>query len=132
MIIVDEAIRSISNYQGKEWLTTTASHGVANGKVFYEITVEQSGAPGGLCRVGWGSADCFQHLGYDRESFGYGGTAKKSNGATFVSYGEKFGSFDVIGCSVNLDCGHVSFFKNGKSLGVAFRICRTTEPLFPK
>ena len=114
----------ISNYQGKhDWVTTTASHGILAGKVFYEVTVAAS-KRGGVCRVGWGSADCGHHLGYDINSFGYGGTAKKSNDAIFETYGEKFGGGDVIGCALNIEADDglckISFCKNGKTLGVAF------------
>jgi hypothetical protein len=90
---------------------------------------------GGVCRVGWGSADCGHHLGYDINSFGYGGTAKKSNDAIFETYGEKFGGGDVIGCALNIEADDglckISFCKNGKTLGVAFQLHRF-EPLFPK
>ena len=57
-----------------------------------------------------------------RFGYGFGGTGMKSNNKQFDAYGEAFGKSDVIGCILNLDKGQISFEKNGKDLGVAFRI----------
>ncbi|NXL68305.1 HNRL1 protein, partial [Chordeiles acutipennis] len=58
-------------------------------------------------------------------SYGYGGTGKKSTNCKFENYGETFAENDVIACLVDFECGEeveMSFMKNGKWLGVAYRV----------
>ncbi|XP_014749611.1 PREDICTED: heterogeneous nuclear ribonucleoprotein U-like protein 1, partial [Sturnus vulgaris] len=70
-------------------------------------------------------------------SFGYGGTGRKSTDAKFQSYGESFGESDVIGCLADFEAGpevELSFLKNGRWLGVAFRVPKAAlggRALFP-
>ncbi|KAF7494753.1 ATP-dependent RNA helicase Ddx1 [Sarcoptes scabiei] len=50
----------------------------------------------GLARIGWALENASRELGTDKFSWGYGGTAKKSNSRNFDDYGEKFGEkFDT-------------------------------------
>jgi len=42
-------------------------------------------------------------------------------------YGEAWASGDVIGSCIDLDRGEISFYRNGVSLGVAFRNVRTMQ-----
>lgn len=76
----------------------------------------------GLCRVGWSTEKANLDVGTDRFSFGFGGTGKKSNNKQFDDYGEAFGISDVIGCLLDLQKGEISFTKNGKNLGLAFKL----------
>jgi ATP-dependent RNA helicase DDX1 len=89
----------------------------------------------GLARVGWSFANASLDLGTDAFGFGYGATAKKSNNRRFDDYGLQFGDRnDVIGCALNLDQGQISFYKNGKDLGVAFTLAKSLvdcETFFP-
>lgn len=78
-----------------------------------------------MARVGWALGNGSLDLGTDQFSWGYGGTAKKSNCKNFLDYGAKFGDkFDVIGNILDLDAGTMSFSKNGTDLGVAFHLPR--------
>lgn len=43
-------------------------------------------------------------------------------------YGEAWAQGDVIGSCVDLDKGEISFFRNGLSMGVAFKNVRTMQP----
>ncbi len=43
-------------------------------------------------------------------------------------YGEAWSSGDVIGSVIDLDKGEIAFYRNGVSLGVAFRNVRTKQP----
>ena len=88
----------------------------AASKFYYEVVVEDEG----LCRVGWTTHGGSLELGTDKESFGYGGTGKKSHGKKFEDYGETFGMGDVVGCWVDVGRGEVGFAKNGVDLGVAY------------
>jgi len=88
-----------------------------------------------LLRVGWGALRTKRALGNDAHSFGYGGSAKKSNSAKYEDYGEKYegqiGS--VLSCLIDRQEQTISFSINGRSLGIAFNIptdCAEV-PLFP-
>lgn len=88
-------------------------------RFYYEVHFT---APG-LARVGWALENASLELGFDQFSWGYGGTAKKSNAKNFDDYGEKFGEqYDVVGNIIDLDEGTISWTKNGKELGIAFRL----------
>lgn len=98
-----------------------------SGTVYYEVVVEDEG----LCRVGWTTKTGSLELGTDHESFGYGGTGKKSHGRKFEDYGERFGMGDVIGCWVDVARREVGFAKNGVDLGVAFAVGKKVKMLCP-
>lgn len=103
----------------KEWHGSRATTGVkGSGKYYYEATVTDEG----LCRVGWSTTQANLDLGTDRFGYGFGGTGKKSNNRQFDDYGEAFGMQDVIGCCLDLDRLEISYTKNGKPLGLAFKI----------
>lgn len=103
----------------KEWHGSRCTTGVkSKGKYFFEAIVTDEG----LCRVGWSSDKAALDLGTDRFGFGFGGTGKKSNNRQFDDYGEAFGMHDVIGCFLDFAKMEISFSKNGKNLGVAFKI----------
>ena len=57
-------------------------------------------------------------------SYGYGGTGKVSVNNKFFDYGEPYSTDDTICCCIDLDANPrvVLFTKNGKYLGVAFRL----------
>lgn len=102
---------------------------LGNGRFYYETTVTDEG----LCRVGWSTEKASLDIGTDAFSFGFGGTGKKSNNRQFDDYGEAFGIQDVIGSMLDLESGEISFTKNGKNLGVAFRLSQQMkrETFFP-
>lgn len=103
----------------KEWHGCRATTGVCGkGKFYFEAIVTDEG----LCRVGWSTQQANLDLGTCRNGYGFGGTGKKSNNRQFDDYGEAFGKNDVIGCYIDLQQMEVSFAKNGKHLGLAFRI----------
>ncbi|OLY79199.1 E3 ubiquitin-protein ligase [Smittium mucronatum] len=74
-----------------------------------------SGNPDFYPVVGKGVGDDFDSVSYDgyRQRRWYGTSAKNS-------YGEKWETGDIISSSINLDEGTVEFYRNGKSLGIAF------------
>ncbi len=41
-----------------------------------------------------------------------------------TTYGENFGSKDIVKCEVDSDKGTIEFFKNGESQGIAFENVR--------
>ena len=78
------------------------------------------GNPKGICRVGWSTLDSSLNLGTSKGGYGFGATGKKATSNQFADYGVAFGIGDIIGCTLDLDAGVVSFSKNGEDLGVAF------------
>lgn len=109
-----------------QWQGCRANKGVKlsrqskrNNRIYYEVYFSDQG----LARVGWSLSSGRLELGLDRDGWGYGGTAKKSNNKQFADYGQTFGEkFDIVGCILNLDTGEMSFTKNGRNMGVAFKL----------
>lgn len=118
LAVTPNGLRCQSREQ-KEWHGGRATTGVkGTGRYYFEATVTDEG----LCRVGWSTDKASLDVGTDRFSYGFGGTGKKSNNKQFDDYGEAFGMNDVIGCMLDIGRGEISYSKNGKNLGVAFRI----------
>ncbi|KAM4696382.1 heterogeneous nuclear ribonucleoprotein U-like protein 1 [Rhinophrynus dorsalis] len=128
------------------WSGARATHGVNRGRVFFEMKINEEIAVGHLpasepdphvVRVGWSLDSCSTQLGEEPFSYGYGGTGKKSTNSKFENYGETFAENDVLACYIDFESRadiEISFAKNGRPLGVAFRIRRQTvgsQAFFP-
>ncbi|CBZ49763.1 putative ATP-dependent RNA helicase DDX family protein [Neospora caninum Liverpool] len=101
------------------WRGVRGTAPVLSGKYMYEVEILSPG----LMRVGWGTRLGKFEIGKDENSFGYGGTGKKSWNGRFEDYGVQFGAGDVVGCLLdrsNPERGTVSFAVNGRLLGEAF------------
>ncbi|CDJ56856.1 SPRY domain-containing protein, putative [Eimeria maxima] len=92
---------------------------LANGlpKIVYDLPTASSGSP----------------TGDSAESWGFGGTGKKSTNRRYLDYGCSFGEGDVIGVAIDLDALTISFQKNTQYLGTAFELPPTVREtgLFP-
>ncbi|XP_063168300.1 heterogeneous nuclear ribonucleoprotein U-like protein 1 [Candoia aspera] len=128
------------------WSGARATYGVRRGRVCYEMKVNEeisvkhlppSEPDPHVVRIGWSLDSCSTQLGEELFSYGYGGTGKKSTNCKFENYGESFTENDVITCLVDFECGddvEMSFMKNGKWLGVAYRLRKEIlggQALFP-
>ena len=114
----------------KFWQGCRCTWGVLQeGRYYYESMVTDEG----LCRIGWSTQDGRLELGKDDLGYGFGGTGKKSYNSQFDEYGEKFGKNDTLGCYLDLLSKEISYSKNGKDLGIAFRIDKDLIgcPFFP-
>ncbi|VUZ40001.1 unnamed protein product [Hymenolepis diminuta] len=112
------------------WHGARATKGVRNGgKYYYEARITDDG----LCRLGWSTALASHDIGTDNDSYGFGGTGKKSHRRQFDDYGESFTLNDVIGCYLDLDNRTISWSKNGKRFPKAFDIPQNqvSAGLFP-
>ena len=125
--------------------------GAQSGIYYFEVTqrdaVESTptsphGSPAsvissGILRVGFASSTASLALGTDDDSFGYGATGVKCSGtlrydatprpgqpsgSAFAPYGCPFDRGDVIGATLNLAHGTISFSVNGIDQGVAFEL----------
>ncbi|KAM9795679.1 heterogeneous nuclear ribonucleoprotein U-like protein 2 [Neosynchiropus ocellatus] len=115
------------------WSGCRLSHGVAQGRVGFEVRVErklliaQVGVPmrSESCdvRVGWSVADSGLLLGEEEFSFAYDATGGKVSGGKFEEFGEQYSEGDIIGCYVSFsDVIQFSFHKNGRFMGNAFSV----------
>eukprot|EP00794_Sanderia_malayensis_P018921 gene18921-20825_t len=117
---IDETGTLCQSREHMKWQGCRANIGVTKGKWYYEATVTDEG----LCRVGFSTEKATYDVGTDKESFGFGGTGKKSTSRQFDSYGEPFGINDTIGCYIDLENNTIMYSKNGMELGKAFDIPR--------
>jgi len=125
------------------WKGARGTHGVIGGCYYYEVKVIKNlnvdmpdTAPKNqnICRVGCSLPLSPLFLGDTAESWGWGGTGKKSHNAEFDDFGASFGPGDVIGCIMDVDNLTVSFTKNGRFQGIAFNgisQAARTQGLFP-
>lgn len=135
--------------------TGTTEEGSVKGYSFECTVLDKTG----LVRLGWSSDTSSLQLGTDAGGYGYGGTGMKSHSNKYEAFPSKgkvhFSQGDVVGChlkvfsttaegedepskSDNTKAGgqqkndiaaSITFSKNGKMLGEAFKIIRTTHPL---
>uniref|UniRef100_A0A803TFI5 B30.2/SPRY domain-containing protein n=1 Tax=Anolis carolinensis TaxID=28377 RepID=A0A803TFI5_ANOCA len=128
------------------WSGARATYGVRRGRICYEMKINEEISVKHLpptepdphvVRIGWSLDSCSTQLGEELFSYGYGGTGKKSTNCKFENYGECFSENDIITCLVDFECGddiEMSFMKNGKWLGVAYRLRKDilgSQALFP-
>ncbi|XP_062916073.1 heterogeneous nuclear ribonucleoprotein U-like protein 1 [Mobula hypostoma] len=128
------------------WSGARATYGVNKGRVCFEVKINEeipvkhlppTEPDPHVVRVGWSLDSCSMQLGEEEFSYGYGGTGKKSTSCKFQDFGERFSENDVLGCLINFEVGEdveMSFTKNGRWLGVAFRVKKSAlagRPLFP-
>jgi ATP-dependent RNA helicase DDX1 len=104
------------------WGGARATKSVKDGAYFFEATMGP-----GIGRVGFSTAGASLELGMDAAGFGYGGTAKKSNGKRFDDYGVTYKEGDVIGCYADMQRKEISFSVNGTAHGVAFKLPQTFQ-----
>lgn len=101
---------------------------VWKGKWMYEVTLETSGVQ----QVGWVTLSCpftsHSGVGDDDDSYAYDGKRVTKWNGTAQSYGQPWVVGDVIGCCIDFDLDEIIFYRNGSSLGVAFRGIRKMVP----
>jgi ATP-dependent RNA helicase DDX1 len=115
------AVRDGTLCQSREavaWSGGRATWGARRGRVYFEALPRDEG----LVRVGWATAAAGLELGTDAQSWGYGGTGKKSHARSFADYGKAFGAGDAVGCCLDLDKGEVAFTRNGEAMGAAYEL----------
>ncbi|KAL8426667.1 hypothetical protein Efla_005924 [Eimeria flavescens] len=115
------------------WKGVRATYGVkGKGKYFFEVQVgprpaavimpDTPPSTQHVCRIGISQPLTSLHLGESNESWGFGGTGKKSTNRKFLDYGQPFSDGDVIGVIVDLDALTLAYTKNGQFLGIAYEL----------
>nr|CDS26365.1 e1b 55 kda associated protein [Hymenolepis microstoma] len=129
------------------WAGARANYGVKSGKTFFEVKVvkelfvdssdESMDDATHVLRVGWSMDKSGLTLGEEQNSFGYGGTGKKSTDGKFEDYGSSFKEGDVIGAFLEFTDSEViiTFSVNGANQGECFRFDKSSlgenSALFP-
>lgn len=94
---------------------------VRKGKWMYEVILETSG----IQQLGWATVSCpftdHKGVGDADDSYAFDGRRVSKWNKKAEPYGQLWVAGDVIGCCIDLDHNEISFFRNGVSLGVAFR-----------
>ncbi|KAJ8674034.1 hypothetical protein QAD02_005296 [Eretmocerus hayati] len=100
--------------------TIRANAGVYHGKWMYEVQLGSKG----VIQIGWGTAQCKYNqesgVGDVINSYAYDGNRVRKWNISTYKYGEAWQSGDIIGSTIDLEEGAISFSRNGKDLGVAF------------
>ncbi|XP_015186457.1 PREDICTED: E3 ubiquitin-protein ligase RNF123-like isoform X2 [Polistes dominula] len=100
--------------------TIRANTGVYKNKWMYEVQIGSKG----IMQIGWGTINCKYSLtvgvGDTPNSYSYDGNRIKKWNVNPIRYGEKWVPGDIIGCTLDMNEGIMSFYRNGRNLGVAF------------
>lgn len=103
---------------------------VWKGKWMYEVMLETSG----IQQLGWATLSCpftdHKGVGDADDSYAYDGRRVSKWNKDAETYGQSWVVGDVIGCCIDLDRDEILFYRNGNSLGVAFRGIRKMGPGF--
>lgn len=101
--------------------TVKTNCGVYLGKWQYEVLLLSAG----VMQIGWVTCNSKfspgQGVGDTPDSYGFDGSRVRKWNVTAEDYGEKWEEGDVIGCCIDLDEGCIEFFRNGRSMGLAYR-----------
>ncbi|XP_011869563.1 PREDICTED: heterogeneous nuclear ribonucleoprotein U-like isoform X2 [Vollenhovia emeryi] len=126
------------------WAGARASHGVLNGKVYYEVRITQhypaiakDEKHSYMLRIGWSVPSTSMQLGEEKLSYAYTSAGQQGTDRKFTDYGSPFGQDDVVGCYLDMtpeNTVELFYTVNGKSVGSAFSISKEElgdRPLFP-
>ncbi|EGD82586.1 hypothetical protein PTSG_03239 [Salpingoeca rosetta] len=94
---------------------------VCAGKWMFEVVIVTTPE---TIQLGWCSPACrftaSDGVGDSRDSYAYDGMRRRKWNVGSRKYGEHWVQGDVIGCCIDLDQGTISYYRNGRDLGVAF------------
>eukprot|EP01084_Bolivina_argentea_P028110 52273_1 len=114
---------------------------LTSGKWYYEALLHTAGC----MQIGFASSgfECNAQqqsgatgIGDDEHSWAYDGYRQKRWNAIVnlldsQSYGAKWKSGDVVGCSIDIGWGTITFYLNGKNLGTAFKSIQFNGNVYP-
>ena len=125
-VILDErrlSIKSLSNF-----CSARTNCCVIAGAWQYEVVLGTAG----IQQIGWATPTCpvtnEEGVGDFPNSYAYDGKRVRKWNMSCHPYGQPWMAGDVIGCCLDVDGGEISFYRNGRPLGVAFRGVRRHTP----
>lgn len=105
--------------------TVRANCCVYRGKWMYEVMLWSKG----VMQLGWCTINCkftFEEgVGDTKDSYSYDGSRLRKWNIRTQKYGEAWLAGDVITCALDCDNGTMTFYRNGKSMGEAFKNVKT-------
>ncbi|KAA0189534.1 Heterogeneous nuclear ribonucleoprotein U protein 1 [Fasciolopsis buskii] len=129
------------------WAGVRSNYGLLRGRAFFEVRLVRNlsvdnldvavGGATHVMRVGWSTENSEFALGEEPQSYGFGGTGKKSCNNKFSDYGCTFGEGDVVGAFLEYTDSEavLRFSVNGVDQGECFRVEKSTfgsrPALFP-
>jgi len=134
--ITNKLTCSVSSYN---WGTARCGVKAFKGRWYYEVKIVSSGS----ARLGWATQNyapesSYDGAGSDSDSYGWDGSKKtihfddkKSGKSGGTPYGDYWNTNDYIGCLLDFDNLCMSYTKNGKSMGVAFKNIKIINPFLP-
>lgn len=94
----------------------------------YEVVLCTSG----IQQIGWATLSCRfnneEGVGDAKDSYAFDGNRVRKWSVKDSAYGESWAPGDVIGCCADFTKGEISFYRNGKNLGVAFSEVSVLKP----
>jgi len=123
--------------QGNNFENVRADVKVRAGKWYYEVKLLTYGK----MHIGWCTDKCEVQtnsyetgIGNDNESYAYDGSCQKAwhgSASNNERYGEYWNNGDVVGSLIDLESKTISYYRNGKDLGVAFNNVTIGDGLYP-
>ncbi|XP_011689250.1 PREDICTED: heterogeneous nuclear ribonucleoprotein U isoform X2 [Wasmannia auropunctata] len=126
------------------WAGARASHGVLNGKVYFEARITQhcptttkDEKHSHMLRIGWSVSSSSMQLGEEKLSYAYTSAGQQGTDKKFTDYGSPFGKDDIVGCYLDMtpeNTVELFYTINGKNIGSAFSVSKEElgdRPLFP-
>ncbi|XP_037951834.1 E3 ubiquitin-protein ligase RNF123 isoform X2 [Teleopsis dalmanni] len=105
--------------------TVKANVCVFGGRWMYEILLHTKG----VMQVGWASPTCTfcdnQGVGDSLLSYGYDGCKQQIWHISEKKYGERWEVGDIVGITIDFQRQEIEYYRNGKSMGVAFKRIET-------
>ena len=113
---------SASFSSSESWSSVLGNQGFMQGKNYWEIRIDRSPTAYLFVGVALRHANLSTFLGGDQYGWGYiGDRALYHKRSKLKLYGDRFGQGDVIGVTLDMDEGTLSFTRNGLDLGVAIQ-----------
>ena len=101
---------------------------VYTGKWQYEATIHTAG----IQQIGWATLHCQftpeEGVGDATDSYAYDGKRIRKWHVKCLPYGQAWAAGDVIGSTLDLDRGELTFYRNGMSMGLAYNTVRSMQP----
>ena len=118
-LVLSNSNMTVTNGVNKKWNAVRASTCFSNGVHYWEVHIDKCISKNIFVGIMTSNGSTDNYVGSDRDGWGY--LANKAiwhNKGKMCTYGELFREGDRIGVTLDMDCGTVSFNRNGKDLGI--------------